>query len=227
MITSYRRRMLYKLSNTLAARGPDPLLKRSRLRSKLRSPRAFVQGAGESKIGCALQVIRLSQRRNRSSKVASAVGRDCTHSGHRPRFPRRGMYLERLEPLPAKGSLRRTHFSGRLPKVNTRVPIPAKRHLWFASEVQMLRVPMPAWLMAAFLAAGWSSQASAACPGCCSSQGGISNSCAADGRIYCADGTISPTCLCSTCGVSTPPPPPRPRRAQGGAYGTVSLAYVQ
>ena len=45
----------------------------------------------------------------------------------------------------------------------------------------------------------------AACPGCCSSNGGISNSCAANGRIYCNDGTISPSCLCSTCGVVSPP----------------------
>ena len=48
--------------------------------------------------------------------------------------------------------------------------------------------------------------AEAACPGCCSGHGGISNSCASNGRIYCVDGTISPSCLCSTCGVSPPPP---------------------
>ena len=45
------------------------------------------------------------------------------------------------------------------------------------------------------------------CPGCCSSHGGISSSCGSTGRILCNDGTTSPTCLCSSCGVSTPPPP--------------------
>jgi len=45
-----------------------------------------------------------------------------------------------------------------------------------------------------------------ACSGCCSSHGGITSSCAADGRIYCKDGTVSPTCLCSSCGVAPPPP---------------------
>lgn len=48
----------------------------------------------------------------------------------------------------------------------------------------------------------------AACPGCCSSHGGITNSCAANGNVYCADGSVSPTCKCSSCGVSPPPPPP-------------------
>lgn len=47
----------------------------------------------------------------------------------------------------------------------------------------------------------------AACPGCCSSHGGISSVCASNGRIYCVDGTVSPTCLCSTCGVSPTPTP--------------------
>ena len=50
----------------------------------------------------------------------------------------------------------------------------------------------------------------AACPGCCSSHGGVSPSCATNGRIYCLDGTISPSCLCSTCGVAPPPPAPAP-----------------
>ncbi len=45
-----------------------------------------------------------------------------------------------------------------------------------------------------------------ACPGCCSSHGGISNSCASNGKIRCVDGTTSPTCSCSSCGVATPPP---------------------
>lgn len=50
--------------------------------------------------------------------------------------------------------------------------------------------------------------ATAACPGCCSSHGGISNSCASDGRVFCADGTVSASCMCSTCGVSPPIIPP-------------------
>lgn len=45
----------------------------------------------------------------------------------------------------------------------------------------------------------------AACPGCCSSHGGISQSCATNGKIRCMDGTASPTCSCSSCGVSQPP----------------------
>lgn len=43
-----------------------------------------------------------------------------------------------------------------------------------------------------------------ACPGCCSSHGGITNMCGAGGRVICADGTTSPTCLCSSCGASPP-----------------------
>ncbi len=42
-----------------------------------------------------------------------------------------------------------------------------------------------------------------ACPGCCSGHGGVSNSCGIGGRIRCNDGTTSPSCLCSTCGVSS------------------------
>ena len=45
-----------------------------------------------------------------------------------------------------------------------------------------------------------------ACPGCCSSHGGISTSCSASGRIVCADGTVSPSCTCASCGVSVVPP---------------------
>ncbi len=53
-------------------------------------------------------------------------------------------------------------------------------------------------------------EVSAACPGCCSGHGGISASCSSVGRIVCVDGTVSPSCLCSTCGVAPPPPPPPP-----------------
>ena len=42
----------------------------------------------------------------------------------------------------------------------------------------------------------------AGCPGCCSSHGGIANFCAANGKVYCSDGTVSPTCYCSSCGVA-------------------------
>jgi hypothetical protein len=45
------------------------------------------------------------------------------------------------------------------------------------------------------------------CPGCCSSHGGITNSCASNGRVICRDGTVSPSCSCSSCGVSSQPPP--------------------
>lgn len=48
----------------------------------------------------------------------------------------------------------------------------------------------------------------AACPGCCSGHGGISSSCGAGGRVQCADGTTSPSCLCTTCGVSSGVSPP-------------------
>lgn len=44
-----------------------------------------------------------------------------------------------------------------------------------------------------------------ACPGCCSSHGGISSRCASNGNIQCNDGTTSPTCRCSTCGISQTP----------------------
>ncbi len=47
---------------------------------------------------------------------------------------------------------------------------------------------------------GWS-----ACPGCCSSHGGVSQSCGSSGRIICRDGTVSPSCTCSSCGVATSP----------------------
>ncbi len=47
--------------------------------------------------------------------------------------------------------------------------------------------------------------ANAGCPGCCSSHGGISYTCAANGRIYCNDGTVSPSCSCSSCNVPNTP----------------------
>jgi uncharacterized repeat protein (TIGR02543 family) len=56
----------------------------------------------------------------------------------------------------------------------------------------------------------WSDMVFAQCPGCCSGHGGISNSCGVGGKILCVDGTTSPSCLCSTCGVSSPTPTPTP-----------------
>lgn len=53
-----------------------------------------------------------------------------------------------------------------------------------------------------------------ACPGCCSSHGGITNSCASNGNVRCADGTVSPSCACSSCGVSNTPSPPPPTLGQ-------------
>lgn len=47
--------------------------------------------------------------------------------------------------------------------------------------------------------------AQAGCPGCCSSHGGVSYTCAANGRVYCNDGTVSPSCSCSSCGVASTP----------------------
>jgi hypothetical protein len=41
------------------------------------------------------------------------------------------------------------------------------------------------------------------CSGCCSSHGGITNACGTGGRVLCNDGTTSPTCLCSSCGVGS------------------------
>ncbi len=45
------------------------------------------------------------------------------------------------------------------------------------------------------------------CSGCCSYHGGITSSCGSGGRVICQDGTTSPTCLCSSCGSSSPPGP--------------------
>lgn len=63
-------------------------------------------------------------------------------------------------------------------------------------------------LIAALIGLFAAAPALAACPGCCSSHGGISNSCSSSGRVFCADGTVSPTCTCASCGVSVVPPPP-------------------
>lgn len=62
--------------------------------------------------------------------------------------------------------------------------------------------------------------AHAACPGCCSSHGGITNSCASSGRVYCADGTVSPTCTCSSCGV--PPTPTVPTCTGGRVWNGIA-----
>lgn len=43
----------------------------------------------------------------------------------------------------------------------------------------------------------------AACPGCCSGHGGVSSSCGSSGKVICMDGTTSPSCTCSKCGVAT------------------------
>jgi hypothetical protein len=57
-----------------------------------------------------------------------------------------------------------------------------------------------------------------ACPGCCSSHGGITSSCASSGRVICRDGTVSPSCTCGSCGVpGGPSQPPAPSGPQTGA----------
>lgn len=61
--------------------------------------------------------------------------------------------------------------------------------------------------IAMFALGFWPTESSAACPGCCSSHGGITNSCSTSGRVICADGSVSPSCSCSSCGVSTTPTP--------------------
>ena len=63
-------------------------------------------------------------------------------------------------------------------------------------------------LLAAALLAACAPAALAACPGCCSGHGGIANACFTNGRVFCADGTVSPSCLCSSCGVSANPAAP-------------------
>lgn len=57
-------------------------------------------------------------------------------------------------------------------------------------------------VIAIFSIIGFLQPVFAGCPGCCSSHGGISSSCSSNGRIYCMDGTVSPSCSCSSCGVS-------------------------
>ncbi|MTW23167.1 DNA/RNA non-specific endonuclease [Allochromatium palmeri] len=47
----------------------------------------------------------------------------------------------------------------------------------------------------------------AGCPGCCSSHGGIVEACTPSGFVYCADGTVSPSCTCTRCGISPAPDP--------------------
>ncbi len=54
--------------------------------------------------------------------------------------------------------------------------------------------------------AWFTTSATAACPGCCSGHGGISNICSTNGNVICADGTTSPSCNCSACGVAPPAP---------------------
>ena len=48
------------------------------------------------------------------------------------------------------------------------------------------------------------------CPGCCSYHGGITQACFVDGRVMCVDGTVSPSCTCSACGIVISPPPASP-----------------
>lgn len=63
-------------------------------------------------------------------------------------------------------------------------------------------------LIAIVLALAFFPPVFAACPGCCSSHGGTSNSCSGSGRITCNDGTVSPTCSCASCGVASGTSPP-------------------
>lgn len=61
----------------------------------------------------------------------------------------------------------------------------------------------------------FSSQVSwAGCPGCCSGHKGVSNSCGANNKIICKDGTTSPSCGCSQCGVAPSPPTCTPKKEQ-------------
>jgi len=88
-----------------------------------------------------------------------------------------------------------------------------KLHIWLVAATFLLLVPFetaaveqsatgPATSYLADLGAIPKS-----CQGCCSSHGGVSNSCGVGGRIRCNDGTTSPSCLCSSCGTAPPPPP--------------------
>jgi hypothetical protein len=93
----------------------------------------------------------------------------------------------------------------------------------------LFRLPIP-WLgllgVVLALAALFPDVAAAGCPGCCSSHGGISNVCSSSGRIYCNDGTVSPSCLWSSCGVSSPPPPPQGRLYIPATYIVAAAAQV-
>lgn len=79
----------------------------------------------------------------------------------------------------------------------------------------LLTSPFRAWTQRLVVAGGFmllialslgQAAAWAACPGCCSSHGGISNSCGTGGRVLCKDGTTSPSCSCSSCGVASSTP---------------------
>lgn len=83
------------------------------------------------------------------------------------------------------------------------------------------------WLLPLALAFIVVNPAWAACPGCCSSHGGISQSCGIGGRVMCKDGTTSPTCSCSSCGVASAPvctakTDQRTRACPTGQVGTIS-----
>lgn len=83
---------------------------------------------------------------------------------------------------------------------------------------------VPFRLIALFWLTFAAGTASAACPGCCSSHGGIAALCASNGRIYCADGTVSPSCTCASCGVSTPTVPVTPTCSGGRIWNGSACA---
>ena len=47
--------------------------------------------------------------------------------------------------------------------------------------------------------------ANATCPGCCSGHSGVRYACAANGHVYCNDGTVSASCSCASCSIPNPP----------------------
>lgn len=73
----------------------------------------------------------------------------------------------------------------------------------FATKIPLINRGVAVLFSSIFLLLSLSAPVWAQCPGCCSSHGGITQSCAANGNVMCADGTPSPTCSCSSCGVST------------------------